>query len=556
MGAAKQYSQMDRAPFQVVDVHELLDSTLVMLSRKIGKASEVVKDYDRSLPEIPVYGAELNQVWTNLIDNAPAGDGRQRHADHSHQPRRRLPLRWRSATPGRACPAENLSRIFEPFFTTKPVGEGTGLGPGHLVADRASTSTTETCPSSPSPATPASGSASTLRGPQADAAPTEAGAGRPVTSSGHGLSQPRCRGRGRLHSGPGHDDVRDGDRRGGVARSSWTRSWPQAARSSTPQTSTAAGVSEEIIGRWLRARPSDVTDPVVLATKGRFPLSNEPERCRALQSAPDPGAGRVVAAAAGRLGRPLSGACVGPVHAARGDVAHPRRIRARRRRSATTACPTSPAGSSPKAVRLARALGLSTPVTVQPQYNLLVREIEWEIVPAAQDAGLGLLPWSPLGGGWLSGKYRRDERPSGATRLGENPERGVEAYDRRSTQSADLGRRRGGQGVAESRGATMAQVALAWLVDQSGGHLGHPRRPDHGPAGGEPRCRRSEAGGRTNAPPSTPPATQARPTIPYGGPGTEQRSRKLTGGDADRQPFGSPVNSCATSVSLTCGNRP
>ena len=74
-----------------------------------------------------------------------------------------------------------------------------------------------------------------------------------------------------------------------------------------------------------------------------------------------------------------------------------------------------------KAVHTARARGLAEPITLQPQYSLLVREIEWEIVPAALDAGLGLLPWSPLGGGWLSGKYRRDQRPSGETRLGEDP---------------------------------------------------------------------------------------------------------------------------------------
>src|SRR3954453_9436010 len=69
VSAAKQYSQMDRAPHQVLDVHELLDSTLVMLSRKIGDV-RVVKEYDRTLPDIPVYGAELNQVWTNILDNA------------------------------------------------------------------------------------------------------------------------------------------------------------------------------------------------------------------------------------------------------------------------------------------------------------------------------------------------------------------------------------------------------------------------------------------------------------------------------------------------------
>jgi len=106
---------------------------------------------------------------------------------------------------------------------------------------------------------------------------------------------------------------------------------------------------------------------------------------------------------------------------------------------------------------------VAPPVTLQPQYSLLAREIEWEIVPAATDAGLGLLPWSPLGGGWLSGKYRRHERPAGATRLGEDPDRGMEAYDRRSTDRTwrviDAV-----QKVAEDRGVSMAEVALAWVT--------------------------------------------------------------------------------------------
>jgi signal transduction histidine kinase len=68
--AAKQYSQLDRAPYRMADVHELLDSTLLMLSGKIGRQIKVVKEYDRTLPKIPAYPAELNQVWTNLIDNA------------------------------------------------------------------------------------------------------------------------------------------------------------------------------------------------------------------------------------------------------------------------------------------------------------------------------------------------------------------------------------------------------------------------------------------------------------------------------------------------------
>src|SRR5262249_45248930 len=69
-GGAKQDSQLDRAPYQGADVHELLDSTLLMLSSKIGPGISVVKVYDRSLPPVHAYLGELNQVWTNLIDNA------------------------------------------------------------------------------------------------------------------------------------------------------------------------------------------------------------------------------------------------------------------------------------------------------------------------------------------------------------------------------------------------------------------------------------------------------------------------------------------------------
>jgi aryl-alcohol dehydrogenase (NADP+) len=116
-----------------------------------------------------------------------------------------------------------------------------------------------------------------------------------------------------------------------------------------------------------------------------------------------------------------------------------------------------------KAVHLARALNIAAPVTLQPQYSLLVREIEWEIVPAAVDAGMGLLPWSPLGGGWLSGKYQRNERPSGATRLGDDPNRGMEAYDRRGTQRTwqviDAV-----QKLARERGVSMPEIALAWVT--------------------------------------------------------------------------------------------
>jgi signal transduction histidine kinase len=126
VGAAKQYSQLDRAPYRVIDVHELLDSTLLMLGRKLDGIT-VVKDYDRSLPQIPVYAAELNQVWTNLIDNAVAAmNGHGTLTVRTALDRDQLLVEIGDTGPG--VPAGIRERIFEPFFTTKPVGEGTGLG--------------------------------------------------------------------------------------------------------------------------------------------------------------------------------------------------------------------------------------------------------------------------------------------------------------------------------------------------------------------------------------------------------------------------------------------
>jgi signal transduction histidine kinase len=126
VGAAKQYSQIDRAPYQTVDLRELLKSTLVMMSGKL-QGYEVVKDFDPELPQIPAYAAELNQVWTNIIDNAVSAMGGSGT----------LTIRTRRdgayavveiGDTGPGIPEEIRRRIFEPFFTTKPIGEGTGLG--------------------------------------------------------------------------------------------------------------------------------------------------------------------------------------------------------------------------------------------------------------------------------------------------------------------------------------------------------------------------------------------------------------------------------------------
>jgi signal transduction histidine kinase len=127
VSAAKQYSQMDRAAHQWIDVHGGLDSTLVMLTHKIGNGVRVVKDYDRTLPQIPAHPAELNQVWTNLIDNAVqamSGAGTltiKTYRDDDH-----VVVSIGDTGPG--VPDELKKRVFEPFFTTKAVGEGTGLG--------------------------------------------------------------------------------------------------------------------------------------------------------------------------------------------------------------------------------------------------------------------------------------------------------------------------------------------------------------------------------------------------------------------------------------------
>jgi signal transduction histidine kinase len=127
VAAAKQYSQMGRAPFQTVDVHELLDSTLLMLGRKIGDKITVVKEYDRSLPPVPAYAAELNQVWTNLIDNAVAAmNGEGTLTVRTARDEGFAVISICDTGPG--VPDDIRARIFEPFFTTKPVGEGTGLG--------------------------------------------------------------------------------------------------------------------------------------------------------------------------------------------------------------------------------------------------------------------------------------------------------------------------------------------------------------------------------------------------------------------------------------------
>jgi len=288
------------------------------------------------------------------------------------------------------------------------------------------------------------------------------------------------------------------------------------------------GRSEEIIGRWFASRPAEITDRVVLATKGRFPLDDDAPNGSGLSARH---LTRALDASLRRLG--LDAVDLYQVHAF--DPWTPLEETLRTLDGFVRAGKARYYGLSnftgwqlTKAVHLARAMNIAGPVTLQPQYSLLVREIEWEIVPAALDAGIGLLPWSPLGGGWLSGKYQRDARPAGATRLGEDPGRGMEAYDRRGTERTwrivDAVRK-----IAADRGVTMAEIALAWVT-------------------GRPAVSATILGARTTGQLEanlraaglhlTPQETAeldgvsdpGAPDYPYGKMGAEQRSRSLSGG--------------------------
>jgi len=137
VNAVKAYSYEGRGPVQEVEVHEGLESTLAILSHKL-KGITLIRDYDRSLPRIPAYGTELNQVWTNLLDNAidaVNGQGEIRirtKRDDDH-------LLVEIHDNGAGIPEDVREHLFEPFFTTKGVGKGTGLGliiSYRIVADR------------------------------------------------------------------------------------------------------------------------------------------------------------------------------------------------------------------------------------------------------------------------------------------------------------------------------------------------------------------------------------------------------------------------------------
>ncbi len=226
----------------------------------------------------------------------------------------------------------------------------------------------------------------------------------------------------------------------------------------------SAGVSEEIVGHWLKSRTAEAAQ-MVIATKGRFPMGKRPNDIGLSRRH----LGQALDNSLRRLG--VAQIDLYQMHAFDALTPLEETLRflddsVRNGKIAYYGFSNFLGWQLTKAAWLAKANGYTAPVTLQPQYNLLVRDIEHEIVPACLDAGMGLLPWSPLAGGWLSGKYKRDTVPTGATRLGEDPNRGMEAFGPRNAQGRTWDVIDAVGKIAKARGVSMAQVALAWVAAQ------------------------------------------------------------------------------------------
>ncbi|UUL75627.1 aldo/keto reductase [Pseudarthrobacter sp. Fe7] len=227
------------------------------------------------------------------------------------------------------------------------------------------------------------------------------------------------------------------------------------------------GAAETIVGKWLQDRPASLTDQIVLLTKGRFPVATTPgaegTSRRHLRRALENSLRRLdtdhIDLYMAHSFDPLT-----PLEETLGFMDDS----IRQGKISYFGLSNFLGWQVQKAAEICRREGFVAPVTMQPSYSLLVREIEWEILPACQDNGLGLMAWSPLGGGWLTGKYRRDMDPQGSTRLGEDPTRGIEAYERRARNNQTWEILDTVHHIAEARGASMAQIALAWVAQKPG----------------------------------------------------------------------------------------
>lgn len=290
----------------------------------------------------------------------------------------------------------------------------------------------------------------------------------------------------------------------------------------------ADGASEEIIGEWLRTRPSDMADRIVLATKGRFPTS-------------------ALGGSQGTSRRHLRRALEQSLRRLRTDhvdlfLVHSwdplTPIEETMDFLDTTVRDglTSYVGVSnylgwqiQRAVRACENHGYRRPVMLQPAYSLLGREVEWEILPSAAEAQMGVMAWSPLAGGWLTGKYSASSAPTGATRLGEDPSRGVEAYEKNARLAQTWDVLAVVERIANDHQTTPANVALAWVIAQPGvtSAIIGARTLDQLQVNlASAHLSLSEVELTELNAVSTP----ASRTWPYGTDGQEQRSRALTAG--------------------------
>lgn len=222
-----------------------------------------------------------------------------------------------------------------------------------------------------------------------------------------------------------------------------------------------SGASERIVGRWLNSRPG-VRERVLLATKGRFGY---------------PGASLTPAYLRGAIDASLSRLGVDQVdlYQLHGpDDEHRVDEIVEFLAEIVTAGKARHVGVSnfagwqvAKLARLLKERGGPPLVSQQIQYSLLARAVEWEVVPAGADAGVGTLLYGPLAQGWLTGKYRRDQKPPAGTRVAQAGEQTSEAWHRRDTEEVwsviEVLR-----DVAHAHGVTPGQAALAWVADRPG----------------------------------------------------------------------------------------
>lgn len=220
------------------------------------------------------------------------------------------------------------------------------------------------------------------------------------------------------------------------------------------------GLSEEIVGRWAHQR-GGIGD-LILATKGRFapPAGSHGASRRSLV--------RSVEASLARL--QVDAIDLYFIHgwdrhtniaetlATLNDLVRAGKIH-------NIAWSNVTGWQLQKVISTAKQHGFPVPVALQPQYNLLDRGIEVEVLPCCLEEGIALTPWSPLGGGWLTGKYTAQTLPVGRSRLGEDPNRGVEAYDGRnnSRTHAILSVVKS---IADRHNRPVAHVALQWLLSR------------------------------------------------------------------------------------------